>query len=193
MSVIDTATAIVPLIPGQPVPDLSVSLVGGGTWRLSERRPENFALIVVYRGLHCPICRKYLLQLQENLAAFAEIGVDVLALSTDDAERAQTAVNEWGLQELALGHGFSLDDARAWGLYISKGRPKTDPKKVGEPVMFAEPGHFLVRPDGTLFFAAVQSMPFTRPPVADLLKDIAYILKNDYPPRGAVLDHTKGA
>ncbi len=182
---------ITPLMPGQPVPDQTLQLVGGGNWRLTERQPENFVLFIVYRGLHCPICRKYLLQVQDNRAAFEALGVEVIAVSSDDEPRAEKAVEDWGLSGLTVGYGLSLDDARRWGLYISKGRPKTDPSKVGEPPLFVEPGHFLVRPDGTLFFAAVQSMPFTRPPVADLLKDIGYILKNDYPPRGAVLDHTQ--
>jgi peroxiredoxin len=36
----------------------------GRVWELSEQKPENFTLIVFYRGAHCPICRK---QLQELL------------------------------------------------------------------------------------------------------------------------------
>ena len=69
-------STIAPLMPAQPVPDLSVATTDGGTWRLSARNPKNFSLIVVYRGLHCPICKKYLLQFQDSLGDFAERGVD---------------------------------------------------------------------------------------------------------------------
>ena len=186
-------STIAPLMPAQPVPDLSVSTTDGGTWRLSARNPKNFSLIVVYRGLHCPICKKYLLQFQDSLGDFAERGVDLLVLSSDDEARAKKSVADWGIGALTVGYGLSLDDARRWGLYISKGRPQPDPAKIAEPAMFAEPGHFLVKPDGTLFFASVQSMPFTRPPVAELLKGIDHVLQNDYPPRGTVVDHTKAA
>ena len=47
-----------PLVPRQPVPKLSVPLVGGGRFDLDTETPEKFILIVFYRGLHCPQCRK---------------------------------------------------------------------------------------------------------------------------------------
>lgn len=185
--------ALTPLMPAQPVPDLAVATTDGGTWRLSERTPKNFSLIVIYRGLHCPICKKYLLQFQDSLGDFADRGVDLLVLSSDDEARAKKSVADWGLGALTVGYGLSHDDARRWGLYLSKGRPQPDPAKIAEPAIFAEPGLFLVRPDGTLFFGSVQTMPFTRPPVAELLKGIDHVLANDYPPRGTVVDHTKAA
>ncbi len=43
-------TSINPLIPRQPVPALEVETVGGGTWRLADQSPENFTLVVFYRG-----------------------------------------------------------------------------------------------------------------------------------------------
>jgi peroxiredoxin len=48
-------SAITPLMPRQKVPALSVPLVGGGTWSLADQSPENFTMVVFYRGLHCPI------------------------------------------------------------------------------------------------------------------------------------------
>ena len=47
-------TAITPLIPRQPAPKLDVELVGGENWSLSAQNPQNFTMIVVYRGFHCP-------------------------------------------------------------------------------------------------------------------------------------------
>ena len=47
-----------------------------------------------------------------------------------------------------------------------------------------EPGLFLVRPDGTLYAASIQTMPFARPHVADVLAAVDYITKKAYPPRG---------
>jgi hypothetical protein len=48
---------------------------------------------------------------------------------------------------------------------------------------------FLVRPDGTLYYAAVQSMPFVRPNFGDLLKAVDFAIDKDYPARGDVVDH----
>ena len=74
-------SGITPLIPRQPVPDLTVSTVGGGSWSLKDQSPENFTMIVVYRGLHCPICSKYLGDLNNKIEKFREKGVEILVLS----------------------------------------------------------------------------------------------------------------
>ena len=63
--------AISPLFPRQPVPDLAVRLIGGDTWRLSQRHPQHFTMVVVYRGLHCPICARYLRDLDDKFDDFA--------------------------------------------------------------------------------------------------------------------------
>lgn len=68
-------------------------------------------------------------------------------------------------------------------MYISTGRGKTS-TGVEEPPRFAEPGIFLIRPDGSVYFAAVQTMPFARPHFSEILSALDFILKNDYPARG---------
>ena len=176
------------LVPRQPVPALEVATVGGGTWRLADRRPKNFTLVVFYRGLHCPICANYLGELNRKADDFAERGVDVLVVSSDDAERAAEAREKWGLDKLTVGHGLGLDEARQWGLYISSGRGKTS-TGVEEPALFSEPGLYLVRPDGTLYFGTVQTMPFARPRFADILGALKFVIEKDYPARGEIVDH----
>ena len=161
-------------------------------WSIADQTPENFTLIVVYRGLHCPICATYLGSLNARTEEFEKRGVNVVVLSSDDEERAKTAKEKWGLDKLTVGYGLDLDTARQWGLYISTSRGKTSIGVV-EPDQFAEPGLFFVRPDGTLYFANVQTMPFARPRFEDILPALDFVLKNDYPARGEVLDHTATA
>lgn len=181
-------TAINPLIPRQPVPALDVSTVGGGTWSLAAQSPENFTMVVFYRGLHCPICSMYLGDLNRRADDFAAKGVDIFVLSSDGEERAAEAKDKWGLDKLALGYGVDLDTARQWGLYISSGRGKTS-VGIEEPALFSEPGLYFVRPDGTLYFGTVQTMPFARPAFGDLLKAVEFVLAKDYPARGEIVDH----
>lgn len=170
-------------LPDRATPALSLPLAGGGTWTLSERRPETFTMIVVYRGLHCPICRGYLKDLHGRLAAFARRGVEVVAVSSDSAERADETLASWHLEGLPLAHSLDAGTARAWGLYLSAGRGVTS-MGVQEPAQFAEPGIFLVRADGRLYYASTQSMPFARPSFDDLLKAVDFALEKDYPARG---------
>jgi peroxiredoxin len=143
--------------------------------------------VVVYRGLHCPICAGYLRDLDAKLPEFARRGVSVVAISSDDAARAATAKEKWKLGVLTVGYGLDLDTARRWGLYISSGHGSTS-AGVEEPALFVEPGLFLIRADGTLYFATVQTMPFARPAFADILGALDYVIAKNYPARGEVTD-----
>jgi len=67
---------------------------------------------------------------------------------------------------------------RSFGLYISTGISDK------EPDTFSAPGLMLVRPEGRLYMMSIQSVPFTRPPLDQLLMGIDYVLKNGYPTRG---------
>ena len=174
-----------PLIPRHRVPDLVVPIVGGSTWSLAEQTPQKFTLIVVYRGLHCPICSHYLADLNRQIEAFNELGVGVLVLSSDDAARASQAKHDWPLASLPVGYNLSIETARNWGLYISSSNGKTSAGVV-EPDRFPEPGLFLVRPDNTLYFASVQTMPFARPSFSDILKAVSFVIEKDYPARSEV-------
>ena len=183
-------TSLNPLFPRQPVPALDVATVGGGRWSLAAQRPENFTLVVFYRGLHCPICSRYMGDLENKLGQFEARGLSVVAISSDSAERAAEAKEKWGLAKLTVGYGLDLDKAREWGLYISTSRGKTS-TGVAEPALFSEPGLFVIRPDGTLYFGTAQTMPFARPAFAEILGALDFVIKNDYPARGEVLDHHK--
>ena len=171
------------LKPRRSVPDLSVSLLDGGSWTLAQRAPANFTLVVFYRGLHCPICRPYLRDLDRKVTELAERGVEAVAISGDVEERARRAREEWGLRKVQLGYGLEMDTAREWGLFISSSRGLTS-VGIEEPALFAEPGVFLVRPDALLYGSMVQTMPFARPHFDEIVQALDFILAKDYPARG---------
>jgi peroxiredoxin len=171
------------LTPRQPVPALNVALLGGERFVLGAQPGERFDLVVFYRGLHCPICAKYLMELERLVPEFEKRGVRVLAVSSDDAQRAQAMADKIKASQLRIGHGLSLQAARQWGLYISTSRGKTS-IGIEEPALFSEPGVFIVRPDGTLYYGSTQTMPFARPSFQDLLGAIDFAIANDYPARG---------
>lgn len=165
--------------PTTPAPELDVPLVGGGRFRLADQQPEKFTLVVFYRGLHCPVCRGYLAQLDRALGELADAGATpVVAISGDDLEAAERSVEEWKLGDLQIGYGQSIDSMREWGLFVSKGI------KDPEPELFGEPGLFLVRPDGSIYMAAVNSMPAARPRIEDVVAAVRFFHDNNYPARG---------
>lgn len=79
---------------------------------------------------------------------------------------------------MVVGYGLSIEKAREWGLFISKGISDS------EPTEFSEPGLFLVKADGTLYAASIQTMPFTRPDFDELLGGLKFVKDKNYPARG---------
>lgn len=144
----------------------------------------NLLLIVFYRGLHCPICKTQLKDLETKLGEFERrASRSWQSLPTTEERALQTSL-DWQLPQLRIGYDLSLQVAREWGLYISSGRGKTSTGVGGART--PEPAIYLVRPDGTPYFGSIQTMPFARPHFADILGAIDYVVKTDYLARGEV-------
>jgi peroxiredoxin len=171
------------LIPRRAVPPLKAPLLGGGRFDLAVAPAPTFHLLVFYRGLHCPLCAKYLIELERLHEEFIQRGVRPLALSSDTEDRAQTMAEKVHAQSLRFAYDLPLATARAWGLTLSTSRGRTS-IGIEEPALFSEPGLFLVSPDGTLYWGSTQTMPFARPHFDEILGAIDFVVKNNYPARG---------
>lgn len=165
-------------MPRERAPALDLPLVGEGRFALGAKPAMSFDMLVFYRGLHCPVCAKYLMELERLAPEFEKRGVRMVALSSDGSERAAKMAEKVKASLVSFAFDLPLSEARAWGLYVSAGRGGE------EPALFNEPGVFLIRPDGTLYYGATQTMPFARPPFSDLLGAVDYAIAKDYPARG---------
>jgi len=164
---------------GSPFPKIDVAQLGGGKLTLGTPRGDHdWQLIVVYRGLHCPICKKYLAGLQELEADFNELGVDVVTVSADPEEKARAFVQEKDLT-LTMGYDLTIAQMHELGLYISDPR---SPQETDRP--FAEPGMFVINADGAVQIVDVSNAPFARPELESVANGIKFIRDNDYPVRG---------
>jgi peroxiredoxin len=171
------------LIPRQPVPALAVPLLDGSQYTLGVPPAPTFDMVVFYRGLHCPLCAKYLTELERLHEEFTKRGVRPVAISADNRERAGAMATKVKAERLAFGYDLPLAVAQQWGLTVSTSRGKTS-IGIDEPPLFSEPGLFLVRPDGTLYWGSTQTMPFARPHFDEIVAAIDFVVKNDYPARG---------
>lgn len=168
------------LIPGQPVPALELPRVGGGTFDLQGHMGPKGALLIFYRGLFCPICVRQLAAVAERLEEFTALGVQPMAVSCDDSAKAAEFAEKAGCGAVPVGHSMNPGAAQSdWGLYVSPARAGTQ-----EPALFAEPGLFYINGDGTLQTAWVQSAPFARPTLDDILGAIRFQQERQYAPRG---------
>ena len=164
--------------PRQTAPALNVSLLRGGTFSLAEQKPDAFTMIVFFRGLHCPVCHVQLTELNRRLDDVTKRGIELIAVSGETRERTEQLAEEWKLDRLPLAYGLTEAQMRDWGLFVSHGIKDT------EPALFNEPGLFLIKPDGSVYYESVLSMPAGRPRLDDLLGGIDFFLATDYPARG---------
>ena len=82
------------LMPRQQVPSLDLPLTTGGRYVGGQQSGERFDLLVFYRGLHCPICAKYLIELERLGEEFQKRGVRIIAISSDQVSRGQTMADK---------------------------------------------------------------------------------------------------
>jgi peroxiredoxin len=171
------------LVPRQPAPALEVKTLQGSIWRLADQNPERFTMVVFYRGFHCPICSTYLRELDKLHDEFFKRGISVVAISSDARARAEESRSKWQLNLTTIGYDLPIPKAREWGLYVSASRGKSS-SGIEEPAVFSEPGIFVLRPDGTLYWASISTMPFARPHFSEIVQGFDFVHKMDYPARG---------
>lgn len=150
---------------GQPLPKLTLPLVGGGEWDLSQPPDGGFLILVFYRGRHCRRCNPYLNVFLSLLPKFRALGAEVIAVSADDKARAEDSVEAWGLIDFKVAYDFPLDKASEWGLYVTEG--------VGhQPPLFTEPAIFIVWPDGKLDHGIIATAQRLRPEPSAILDHV---------------------
>jgi hypothetical protein len=60
-------------------------------------------MVVFFRGLHCPVCRAQLTELNRRLDELEQAGIDVIAVSGETRERTTRLAEDWRLERLPLG------------------------------------------------------------------------------------------
>lgn len=164
---------------GEMFPREVVARLGGGEIELGAPQDgHDWQMIVVYRGAHCPLCRKYLARLEELSGKFSDTGIEVVVVSGDPEDKARSFAGEVGLK-LPVGYGMSTEQMQALGLYISAPR---SPEETDRP--FPEPGLFVINDEGRLHLADISNAPFARPDLEALASGLSFIRARDYPIRG---------
>ena len=166
------------LSSADPFPVTEIPRLGGGTITLGRPETADWQLVLIYRGLHCPICKQYLTDLEPRLSEFAELGIEVVAVSADPEAKARKFRADQGLS-VPIGYDLSIEQMKTLGLYISDPR---SPEETDRP--FSEPGLFLINPQGNLHMVDISNAPFLRPDLEKLPSRIKFVLEKDYPIRG---------
>ncbi len=163
---------------GAPVGELVFQNVTGGATRIGQPK-DRWTMLFVYRGRHCPRCKKFLNKLEAVLSDWTDV-MDVAVVSSDSEEKAKADKQEFGWT-FDLGFGMTEAQMRSLGLYVS------DPLSEAETTSrFAEPGAFAIRPNGDLMLVDISNGPAARPDLEELLDGMKFNIANDRPTRGTV-------
>lgn len=162
---------------GKKIEPLSFPSVDGSKQVTIGGKKERWTLLIVYRGRHCPRCKRYLNKLNSALPSWIDI-MDVVVVSADTQEKAKADREEFGWT-FDLCYGMTEIQMRALGLYVSE--PLSEAETTG---LFAEPGTFAIRPDGSLMLVDISNGPAARPDLEELLDGMKFNIENDRPVRG---------
>lgn len=163
--------------PADNFPDIEFSLVGGGTRKLQDWA-NRWVMLIVYRGYHCPRCKSYVAKLQSLAPAYAERGVELLLASTDPENIAQRTIEENGWT-LPVAHSLTEANSRLLSLYVTD--HDADYELSGR---YAEPGLFLVNPEGRIQSMERSNSPSIRPDLEVVLDGIIGTQERNLPIRG---------
>jgi peroxiredoxin len=151
--------------------------------KISVASPHSGAdwhMLVVYRGKHCPMCTRYLNEIEKKQAKFLELGISITAVSADSLQQLSEHQQQLNVS-YPLAYGLTIEQMQQLGLYISAPRSAQETDHV-----FAEPGLFIINEKNELQVIDISNGPFVRPEIDVLLAGLDFIRnpQNNYPIRG---------
>lgn len=168
---------------GDQFPAIELPSLSGDKITLGEPQAGlDWKMVVVYRGKHCPLCTRYLNEIEKLKADFNKLGVDIVAVSADSEAQATEHMADL-IVSYPIAYGLSIEQMQQLGLYISHPRSA---QETDHP--FAEPGLFVVNEKGQVQVLDISNGPFVRPELGILLSGLGFIRnpENNYPIRGTV-------
>ena len=124
--------------PGDRAPDFTLAAANReGTVSLKDFSAKRSVLLGLFRGLHCPFCRRQVFQLGTLQPALAALGVETLAVMNTAADRARLYFRYHPLPNLLAASDPERVSHRAFGLpTIEFTENETEwPRKVGMDVV----------------------------------------------------------
>ncbi len=140
----------------------------------------DWKIVVVYRGRHCPLCTKYLNQLEGCRRNLLDLRIDLAAVSADNKSQLETHMEKLHIS-YPIYYGLTIEQMQELGLYISVPRSE---KETDHP--FAEPGLFVINEKNEVQVVDISNGSFARPELEALVSGLRFIRdpENNYPIRG---------
>jgi len=126
--------AIHPLQAGDPAPDFALPAINRkGDVSLTDYRGKGPFLVALFRGLHCPFCRRQIARLSSTQKTLASEGVDTVAVVNTPLDRARLYF-QYRPTRIVLAADPDVRTHHAFGLTETKVLPDdADPNEVHWP------------------------------------------------------------
>jgi len=136
-------------------PDFSLEGDDGKLYRLSEHLGER-VLLVFYPGDNTPVCTRQLCEYRDGIESFADLGVSVVGISSDDLESHRDFRSKHDLPFVLLSDQ-DLDVAKQYGCKGALGMKRAV---------------FLVDEKGLIRYAHIEALALFRRRAEELLEAI---------------------
>ena len=136
-------------------PDFSLEGDDGKLYRLSEHLGER-VLLVFYPGDNTPVCTRQLCEYRDGIESFADLGVSVVGISSDDLESHRDFRSKHALPFVLLSDQ-DLDVAKQYGCKGALGMKRAV---------------FLVDEKGLIRYAHIEALALFRRRAEELLEAI---------------------
>jgi len=136
----------------QAAPEFNLLNVEGQPQSLSSLRGKGPAVVVFYYGYGCSHCVAQLFGLNDDLKHFEELGVPIVAISSDLPEETAEKYKTYGPFHFAVLSDPNNLVAEQYGTYSAETADK------GEIQLH---GTFLISPSGQILWANTGNQPFT--------------------------------
>lgn len=164
---------------GAMFPKLVVYNVDGIAIDIScPKEGHDWKMVLVYRGWHCPLCSKYLNDLEQYKDRLSKIGVDLAVVSGDSKEQLQEHLTRLDIS-FSIYYGLTIEQMQQLSLYISHPRSA---EETDHP--FPEPGLFVINENGAVQVVDISNNPFVRPELRLLVSGLEWTRRHNYPIRG---------
>ncbi|WP_279151426.1 redoxin domain-containing protein [Photobacterium iliopiscarium] len=174
-------TTSIKLNAGDLFPEMQVTLLDGSSVTLGKPQGNaTWRAVFVYRGKHCPLCTKYLNELESYKQKLLDSGVEIIAVSADSKQQLEEHIEKLTIS-FPIAYGLTEQQMQTLGLYISIPRSEQETDHN-----FSEPALFVINENGGLQIVDLSNNPFVRPELESLVNGIGWIRNpdNNYPIRG---------
>lgn len=155
-------------ILGNEAPGFQLRDTDDKPWSLEEALKKGPVVVVFYYGYHCNHCVSQLFGLHKDIEKFKELGVSVVAMSSDPSELTRERYLKYGPFSFPVLSDPDNKVAQKYGTYV----PSPNPGEDGDLAH----GTFLVNQQGKVIWANTGPEPFTEN--RTLLVELHRSLKN---------------